>query len=124
LALIQFGGLGCVLVVAALRLVGRRVPLTERLALANELGVGKTHSILSILQRTIVFMLLIEVVGGMTLFLYWERSVSPGGRTLFYAVFHSVAAFSNAGFDLFYGLPEVRPVRRWTFRRCGSWGRS
>jgi trk system potassium uptake protein TrkH len=107
LLLIQLGGLGyVVLVVAALRLLGRHVPLTDRLALASELGVGKTRSILSILQRTIVLMLVIEAVGAAVLFLYWGAvGTVPGGRTLFYAVFHSVAAFCNAGFDLFYGLP-------------------
>jgi trk system potassium uptake protein TrkH len=107
LLLIQLGGLGyVVLVVAALRLLGRHVPLTDRLALANELGVGKTRSILSILQRAIVLMLVIEAVGAAVLFLYWGAAeTGPEGRTLFYAVFHSVAAFCNAGFDLFYGLP-------------------
>jgi trk system potassium uptake protein TrkH len=105
--LIQFGGLGyVVLVVAALRLLGRRVPLAERLALASELGIGKTRSIFSVLQRTILFMLAIEALGAAVLFVYWGATGSaPEGRTLFYAVFHSVAAFCNAGFDLFYGLP-------------------
>jgi trk system potassium uptake protein TrkH len=107
LLLIQFGGLGyVVLVVAALRLLGRHVPLTERMALANELGVGRTRSILSVLQRTIILMLVIEAVGAAALFLYWGAiGAAPEGRTLFYAVFHAVAAFCNAGFDLFYGLP-------------------
>jgi len=51
-------------------------------------------------------MLVIEAVGATALFLYWgANGVVPEGRNLFYAVFHSVAAFCNAGFDLFYGLP-------------------
>ena len=107
LVLIQIGGLGfVVLVVAALRLVGRHVPLEERMALADELGVGRSRSILSILQRTVLFMLLVEGLGAALLFIYWSSThQTPEGRTLFYAIFHSVAAFCNAGFDLFYGLP-------------------
>jgi trk system potassium uptake protein TrkH len=51
-------------------------------------------------------MLLIEAAGATALFLYWGTTgMAPEGRTLFYAVFHAVAAFCNAGFDLFYGLP-------------------
>jgi trk system potassium uptake protein TrkH len=107
LLLIQLGGLGyVVLVVAALKLTGRAVPLADRMALADELGVGQTRSVLSILRRTILLMLLIEGIGAALLFVYWSvRGGIPGGRTFFYAVFHSVAAFCNAGFDLFYGLP-------------------
>jgi trk system potassium uptake protein TrkH len=107
LLLIQIGGLGyVVLVVAALRLLGRHVPLDERMALASELGVGKTRSVMSILKRTVVLMLVIEAIGAALLFGYWSFTHQPPeGRTLFYAVFHSVAAFCNAGFDLFYGLP-------------------
>jgi trk system potassium uptake protein TrkH len=107
LLLIQFGGLGyVVLVVGALRLLGRHVPLGERMALAAELGVGKTRSILSVLQRTILLMLAIEGAGAIALLMYWGiAGTAPAGRTLFYAIFHSVAAFCNAGFDLFYGLP-------------------
>ena len=30
----------------------------------------------------------------------------PAGSAGFYALFHAVAAFCNAGFDLFYGLPQ------------------
>ena len=107
LLLIQLGGLGyVVLVVAGLRLVGRHVPLEERMALASELGLGRTRSVLSILQRTVVAMLVVEGIGAAVLFLYWSSTGRvPEGRTFFYAIFHSVAAFCNAGFDLFYGLP-------------------
>ncbi|HMK09489.1 MAG TPA: potassium transporter TrkG, partial [Anaerolineales bacterium] len=107
LLLIQFGGLGyVVLVVAALRLLGRHVSLTERMTLSAELGLGRTRSILSILQRTIILMLAIEAAGALLLWAYWGvTGLAPAGRTFFYAVFHAVAAFCNAGFDLFYGLP-------------------
>lgn len=107
LCLIQLGGLGyVVLVVLAFRVMGRQVPLAERLTLASELGLTKTRSIVSILQRSLVLMLIVEASGTLLLFVHWSLKGLPlEGRVFFYALFHSVAAFCNAGFDLFTGLP-------------------
>ena len=108
MCLIQLGGLGyVVLVVLAFRVMGRQVPLAERMTLASELGLAKTRSVVSILQRSLVLMLVIEAIGAGLLFIYWTLKGLPlEGRTLFYALFHAVAAFCNAGFDLFSGLPH------------------
>lgn len=113
LCLIQLGGLGyVVLVVLAFRVMGRQVPLAERLTLASELGLTKTRSIVSILLRSLLLMLIIEAAGTVLLFVYWSLKGLPlDGRTFFYALFHSVAAFCNAGFDLFTGLP---PEQAWS----------
>jgi trk system potassium uptake protein TrkH len=52
-------------------------------------------------------MLLIEAVGAVLLFLHWSISgIAPPGKAVFYAIFHAVTAYCNAGFDLFYGLPD------------------
>ncbi|MCJ7512915.1 MAG: hypothetical protein MUO23_08090 [Anaerolineales bacterium] len=111
LGLIQIGGLGyVVLVVLGLRLLGRHVALAERMALASELGIGKTYSIFEILKRTLGLMIIVEGLGAAILFVYWSLiDKVPDGRTLFFAIFHSVAAFCNAGFDLFTGLPGYVP---------------
>ena len=113
MCLIQLGGLGyVVLVVLAFRVMGRQVPLAERMTLASELGLAKTHSIVSILQRSLLLMLVIESVGAGLLFIHWTlRGLPLDGRTFFYALFHAVAAFCNAGFDLFTGLP---PEQAWS----------
>jgi trk system potassium uptake protein TrkH len=112
MGLIQIGGLGyVVLVVMAFRVMGRQVPLAERMTLASELGLAKTRSVVSILQRSLVLMLIIEAAGTALLFLHWTlRGLPVEGRTFFYALFHSVAAFCNAGFDLFSGLPPEQAV--------------
>jgi trk system potassium uptake protein TrkH len=52
-------------------------------------------------------MLAIEGVGAILLFLHWRiAGIVPPGKAAFYAIFHAVTAYCNAGFDLFYGLPE------------------
>lgn len=106
LLLVQVGGLGfVVMVVLALLLIGRPLTLTDRLALTTEMGLNYPGAIQTILLRTLAGMLIIEAIGALALFAYWGLTgIAPPDRTLFYAVFHAVMAFCNAGFDLFSGL--------------------
>lgn len=108
LCLIQLGGVGyMVLVALALQLVGRRVSLLDRLAISTSLGLDKPAAILRLLRQVVVGIILIEGVGALLLFLHWRLSgiVAPD-QAAFYAIFHAVSAFCNAGFDLFVGLPQ------------------
>jgi trk system potassium uptake protein TrkH len=107
LVLIQIGGLGfIVLVVATMRLLGRHVSLLDRLTLSSELGVEKGGSVTRMMWRAILIMLVIEGLGALLLYIHWRTSgIVPPERALFYAIFHAVTAFCNAGFDLFSGLP-------------------
>src|SRR5512139_1897223 len=108
LLLMQFGGLGLiVIVVLTLRLLGRHISLMDRLAVSSSLGLAGPKDILRILGRTVIFMLAVEGFGAYLLFLHWLRQgIVPAGDAAFYALFHAVAAFCNAGFDLFGGLPQ------------------
>jgi trk system potassium uptake protein len=108
LLLMQVGGLGfLVTLVLTVRLLGRRVSLMDRLAVSSSLGLANTQAILQILSRTVIFMLGVEGAGALILWGHWRLShIVPAGSAAFYALFHAVAAFCNAGFDLFYGLPQ------------------
>jgi trk system potassium uptake protein len=108
LLLMQVGGLGFLVVtVLTVRLLGRRISLVDRQAVSSSLGLASTQDILLILSRTVTFMLAVEGVGAFILWIDWRaRGIVPAGSAAFYALFHAVAAFCNAGFDLFYGLPQ------------------
>jgi trk system potassium uptake protein TrkH len=108
LLLVQIGGVGLIVFVVLLfRLIGRQVKLGERLAVASSLGLDRPEEIALIMVRAIGLMLAIEGVGAILLFLHWRISgIVPPDKAVFYAIFHSVTAYCNAGFDLFYGLPE------------------
>ncbi len=108
LGLMQFGGLGfLVTLVLTLRLLGRRISLVDRLAVSSSLGLASPRAILQVLGRTVAFMLAVEGVGALILWAHWLWSgIVPAGDAAFYALFHAVAAFCNAGFDLFSGLPQ------------------
>jgi trk system potassium uptake protein TrkH len=107
LALIQIGGVGFMVVaVIVFRLLGRRVSLAERMALSDSLGLSAPGSILSITWRMLTTVLAIEALGALLLYLHWRGDGRLSeGQALFYAIFHAVSAFCNAGFDLFSGTP-------------------
>jgi trk system potassium uptake protein TrkH len=108
LCLIQLGGVGyMVLVAITLQLLGRRISLLDRLAISTSLGLDKPATILRLLRQVVVGLLLIESLGALLLYIHWRTSgiVAPE-QAAFYAIFHAVSAFCNAGFDLFVGLPQ------------------
>jgi trk system potassium uptake protein TrkH len=107
LLLMELGGLGFLVVtVLTLRLLGRRISLVDRLAISSSLGLASPRAILKVIGRTVVFMLAVEGIGMAILWVHWSLSgIVPAEDAAFYALFHAVAAFCNAGFDLFNGLP-------------------
>lgn len=112
LLLIQVGGVGYMFVAAlAMRLIGRRLYVLDRIALSSSLGLDTPEAILRILRNTFYGILIIEGIGALLLYLHWVSSgVMTDSRTPFYALFHAVSAFCNAGFDLFGGLPEYSGI--------------
>ena len=107
LLLIQVGGVGFIsLIVLAMHLLGRYVSLMDRLALTSAMGLDKPGQILQILRKAILTMFVVEGAGTILLYWHWRiQGIAPPGKTGFYALFHAVSAFCNAGFDLFAGLP-------------------
>jgi trk system potassium uptake protein TrkH len=88
----------------ALRLAGRHVSLVDRLALTSSIGLKDPRSVLQIVTRAILFILAIEGLGAVLLYLHWTaRGIVLPSDAWFFAIFHSVMAFCNAGFDLFTG---------------------
>jgi trk system potassium uptake protein TrkH len=108
LLLVQVGGVGYMFAFAvALRLVGRRIRLMDRLALSGSLGLEKPQAILQMMRRVLTGILIIEGAGALLLYAHWRVSgIVPAEDALFYAIFHAITAFCNAGFDLFAGLPQ------------------
>ena len=100
LILIQIGGLGVVTVVIALSLfTGRRIGLWQRNLMQNSVNAPQIGGIIRFTRFLLLFTFLVEGAGAILLIPVFV----PGnglGRGLLKAVFHSVSAFCNAGFDL------------------------
>ncbi|MBO9321065.1 MAG: potassium-transporting ATPase subunit KdpA [Roseiflexus sp.] len=106
LLLIQIGGVGFMVVaVIVFQVLGRRITLTDRLALTDSMGLLVPGAIVQLVRRVLLTVLLLEAIGAALLWIHWRDMLGPE-RALLYAIFHAVSAFCNAGFDLFTGLPD------------------
>lgn len=112
LLLIQVGGIGFITIsVVLFRLIGRRVSIYERNLLRQTLGVEIGRGIVQLTLVVLVITLIIEFIGALFLFSQWVQ-VMNWRHAAYYAIFHSISAFCNAGFDLFKGFDD--PVLQFT----------
>lgn len=101
LLLIQAGALGIMSVTSFfLMIAGKKVGLTQRLALKDSLSGFSREGLVSLLRRIVAFTFLVE---GMGTFLTAFALVPVYGffEGVARSLFHAVSAFCNAGFDLF-----------------------
>jgi trk system potassium uptake protein TrkH len=106
--LAQIGGVSLIVSVSLVSyMLGREVTLSRRLAVTSSLGLDSPGQIMRIMLRAMVLMFIIEGLGALLLYFHWRISgIVPAGQAVFYAIFHAVMTFCNAGFDLFTGLPQ------------------
>ncbi len=100
LCLIQIGGLGVMTCISLIALVfKRRISLGERRLVMQAAGSLHISGIVKLLRRIFIGTAIVEGTGAVLLaFVFCPRmGFLPG---LWNAVFHSVSAFCNAGFDL------------------------
>ena len=103
LLLIQTGGLGFMTVATLFfRLVRHKVSMRERAVLAESINSAQIGRIMGLTRVIFTGTLLFELSGAVLLSLRFIPQFGPG-RGIWYAVFHSVSAFCNAGFDLLGG---------------------
>jgi len=106
LLLIQVGGVGFItLSVVLFRLIGRRVTIYERILLSQTLGVDAASGIVRLTLTVLFITVAIEFIGAIFLFTQWVQ-IMDWPHAAYYAIFHSISAFCNAGFDLFRGLDD------------------
>ena len=106
LILIQIGGVGFVTMAIVISvLIGRRVGLRERLLVQESLGQVKFQGMVRLALYTFLLALVAEFAGMILLWLRWQADLGPA-RAFWFAIFHSISAFTNAGFDLFGAVGE------------------
>ena len=100
LVLIQVGGLGYMtMVLMASMLLGRKISLRQRNLMMESVSAERLSDVLVLLRYILVGTAAIEGIGAVLLALRFVPELGLG-RGIWYAVFHSVSAFCNAGFDL------------------------
>lgn len=101
LTLVQIGGLGFMTVATFVTIwTGKKIGLKERLLLQQSLNVTTLEGLIRLSRNVVLMTLIIEFVFALILASRFATHM-PLGKAFYYGVFHSVAAFCNAGFDLF-----------------------
>ena len=99
LTLIQIGGLGVITVAASFALLsGRKISLMQRSTMQDAISAPKVGGIVRLTRFILWGTFLIELLGALAMlpvFCY-----DYGWRGIWMAVFHSISAFCNAGFDI------------------------
>lgn len=99
LAMIQIGGLGVVTVAASFALLsGRKISLLQRSAMQEAITAPKMGGIVRLTGFILRMTFLFEAAGALALTPVFCKEY--GIRGVWMALFHSVSAFCNAGFDV------------------------
>ena len=114
MVLIQIGGLGVITVGASFSLLsGRRISLSQRGRMQEAMSAPKVGGIVRLTGFVIRTSLMIEGIGALCMLPVFCRDFGVSG--IWKAVFHSVSAFCNAGFDLM-GTPDMPFVSLTAYR--------
>ena len=100
LFLIQIGGMGVVTAALSLAFIsGRRIGFMQRSVMQEAISAPQVGGIVRLTRFIILTSLGIETLGALLLMPALVPELG-WGKGIWYAVFHSVSAFCNAGFDL------------------------
>ncbi|MBP5431671.1 potassium transporter TrkG [Ruminococcus sp.] len=105
LTLIQIGGMGVITIgLMVTRLSGKRIGLSFRGMMQDSISAPQVGGILSLTKFILKTTAIIELIGAALLYPVFFRDIGAL-KGIWYALFHSVSAFCNAGFDLM-GIKE------------------
>ncbi len=101
IVLVQLGGLGLMTFATFMVIAFRqRLFIPQKLAIQEALNIYSARDVLSVMGRILGVVFFFEAIGALVLFWRWLPQLGFG-QALFHGVFHSIAAFNNAGFALF-----------------------
>ncbi len=100
LLLIQVGGMGVVTVAISMaRISGRKIGLRQRNLMQESISAPQVGGIVRLTRFIVLTALTIELIGALLLLPVFVPAFGWGQGT-WYAFFHAISAFCNAGFDL------------------------
>lgn len=100
ICLIQIGGLGFITIGTAVSLILRRkIGLKQRGWIKESFNILDIGGVVRLIRLVLKGTLLFEGIGALLLFTRFYPRMGLA-RGIYYAIFHSISAFCNAGFDL------------------------
>lgn len=101
LFLIEAGGLGYMMGTSLiLWIIGRRLGLRDQYMLRLYYGAPTMAETLTFARRVAAFALAFQLAGALFLWLFFMRDGMAIDKAAWWAIFHSVSAFNNAGFNI------------------------
>ncbi|WP_394173809.1 TrkH family potassium uptake protein [Guptibacillus hwajinpoensis] len=98
----QLGGIGILVLVSYLfMMMGKKLTLSSMLLISKDQNQTQLKTIRSLSLSVLMIALLVEAIGFGLMFNGIHEQSSSLQEAVFVTVFHSVASFTNAGFDLF-----------------------
>ncbi len=109
--LIQIGGLGFMTITSLLFMaIGKRISLRERLLIRESFNTDSLQGMVRLVRNAVIVTFTVEASGAV---LFFIRLLVGGGfsvgECIFHAIFLSVSAFCNAGFDAFGFANSIEP---------------
>lgn len=99
LLLIQIGGMGVVTIAVSLAVIsGKKIGLFSRETMKNAISAPNVSGIVRLTGFIIKGIFLIELIGALVMMPVF--CIDYGAEGIWLAIFHSVSAFCNAGFDI------------------------
>lgn len=98
--LIQIGGMGFMaygVIIAVL--LGKRIGLKQRVLIQESTKATSIQGLVRLVRTIVLITFSFEAVGALILWIRWIPELGAG-QSAYYAVFHAVSAFNNAGFGL------------------------
>lgn len=100
LLLIQIGGMGVVTLAVAFTMIsGKKIGLMQRSTMQESIAAPQVGGIVRLTSFIVKTAFVIELLGAICMFPVFYRDFG-WKKGIWYAVWHSVSAFCNAGFDL------------------------
>lgn len=100
LLLIQIGGMGVVTLAVVLTIIsGKKIGLMQRSTMQESIAAPQVGGIVRLTSFIVKTAFVIELLGAVCMFPVFYRDFGLK-KGIWYAVWHSVSAFCNAGFDL------------------------
>lgn len=100
LAMIQIGGIGLMTIISMVFIfMKRKLSMQERMVLMQAAGNVQVGGMVKLIRRILAGTAILEGAGAILLSIRFIPKMGVG-EGIYYAVFHSISAFCNAGFDL------------------------
>lgn len=104
LLLVQFGGLGFMTMAAlVLVMLGKRLSLKDKLSVAESFSNDDISSVIKIAKTLALTAVVVELVGALGVLPAFLQLEGGTALAVWRSLFHAVASFCNAGFDLMGG---------------------